>query len=486
MLVLLTLLLGCGACGPSGSPPATGPATRPPATTADPSGSDREEPVSTPGADRPGRPATGSAAVGINEGVSIPQAFVTSGRITPDQEPAMLVADAAAVVDLGAGAVRANTATYPWLSWWNSRRQGGGWSRADAWIRAVTDAGLEPLVMVGPWPGNRTANYTDRYVPDDLDAYAAWVGRVVERYDGDGIDDMPGLRAPVRAWEVDNEPDLHNSVAPRGGRSRVDPARFETPAEYARVLAVTAAAIRAADPDAVVLSAGFYRPHTDPGRDWIERWLAEPGVRDSFDVLSLHCYFDGDDLDRVARTLATWKATAPDKPLWVTETGVPSAGRKPWISEEWQARMAVAVVGAFLAGGADRVFWHTLADPPPNPASRRSPFASHSLRRTSADGTLVDKPAGTTFRRMMAHLGPTDPRSYQPRDDGDARMLQTDRGWLLYWGTAVAPAGAREAIDLRSGDGRPLSTPIPAPAWFARAASGDAPDGPQGSLLPPL
>ncbi len=484
MLPLLTLLLGCGACGPS-VPVPTPQTTAPPAAPA-PATQPEPAPVSTLPLDRPGRPRTGRAAVGINEGVAIPQAFVTQRRIAPEQEPGMLRADATALVDLGAGVVRANTATYPWLSWWSSRRVRSGWSRADAWVQAVADAGIEPLVMLGPWPGNRTANHTDRYVPEDLDAYAAWVGRVVERYDGDGVDDMPGLRVPVRAWEVDNEPDLHNSVAPRGARKDVDPSHFETPAEYAQVLVVSAAAIRAADPDAVVLSAGFYRPHTDNGRAWIERWLAEPGVRDAFDVLSLHCYFDGDALDRVDRTLATWQATVPDKPLWVTETGVPSAGKRPWIDEAWQAKMAVAVVGGFLAGGADRVFWHTLADPPPGPASRTSPFASHSLRRTSSDGTLSDKPAGAAFRRMMARLGDADTESFRSLTRGSARMLETDRGWLLYWGDATAPEGSADAIDLRTGAALPVSTPVQAPAWFSRSASGDASSPTEGSQHPPL
>ena len=35
-----------------------------------------------------------------------------------------------------------------------------------------------------------------------LDDYAAWVSALVERYDGDGVSDMPGLRAPIRYYEI--------------------------------------------------------------------------------------------------------------------------------------------------------------------------------------------------------------------------------------------------------------------------------------------
>ncbi len=38
-----------------------------------------------------------------------------------------------------------------------------------------------------------------------LDDYENWVGAVVERYDGDGQQDMPGLRAPVRYYEIGTE-----------------------------------------------------------------------------------------------------------------------------------------------------------------------------------------------------------------------------------------------------------------------------------------
>jgi len=35
-----------------------------------------------------------------------------------------------------------------------------------------------------------------------LDEYGAWVSAIVERYDADGIADMPGLRAPIRYYEI--------------------------------------------------------------------------------------------------------------------------------------------------------------------------------------------------------------------------------------------------------------------------------------------
>jgi hypothetical protein len=41
--------------------------------------------------------------------------------------------------------------------------------------------------------------------PEYVPLYAEWVRSVVERYDADGVDDMPGLRWPVRYVEIGNE-----------------------------------------------------------------------------------------------------------------------------------------------------------------------------------------------------------------------------------------------------------------------------------------
>lgn len=462
----LALVLGCSGCGACGKspPPAVQPVPAVPAVQAPPAELPQE---------RPGRPELVRGALGVNEGVSIPTALLSNGTVKRAQESQVLDRDIALLKDLGVGIVRANTSTYPFLSWFQTTRRDPELSRADRWVRQVQASQLEPLLMIGPWPGNQTANYTQRYVPEDLDAYGSWVQAVVERYDGDGIDDMPGLLRPVHLWEVDNEPDLHNTVEPRGAKAghRVDPADFETPQQYAQVLVATAAAIRRADPQAVVLSAGLYRPHADQGRAYLEAVLAEPGAREAFDVLSLHCYFHEDDLGKLQRTLATWKATVPDKPLWITETGVPAEDRAPHVDAEWQGRMVAATYGAFLAGGADRVLWHTLMDPPPSKHARRSPFATHSLLQQDGAGSHGDKPAGAVYRRLSQYLGPASHRSLQEEPSAGGRLLRSDRGWLAFWGEPEPPAGATQYVDLLSGQVHPVGTKVPSPAWIPLPAA---------------
>jgi hypothetical protein len=39
--------------------------------------------------------------------------------------------------------------------------------------------------------------------------YIEFVKKVVDRYDGDGINDMPGLKNPIKCWQIENEPALY-------------------------------------------------------------------------------------------------------------------------------------------------------------------------------------------------------------------------------------------------------------------------------------
>lgn len=43
------------------------------------------------------------------------------------------------------------------------------------------------------------------YFPIDEQKYIAFVRATVERYDGDGVEDMPRLVNPIKYWQVGNE-----------------------------------------------------------------------------------------------------------------------------------------------------------------------------------------------------------------------------------------------------------------------------------------
>ena len=80
----------------------------------------------------------------------------------------------------------------------------------------------------------------DKHLPD----FDRFVRSLVERYDGDGNDDMPGLGKPIKIWGVGAE-------VQHKGRW------IGTQKEYAQVLRTAAGAIRTADPRATVVLAGL-------------------------------------------------------------------------------------------------------------------------------------------------------------------------------------------------------------------------------------
>lgn len=417
---------------------------------------------------------------GINEAISVPSALVFSARISGEQQRAELAADAADTRSLHARTVRANSHTYPFFNHQRfSKAPQRALTRADRYFEVVGEAGLEPVMVIGPWPGIQTANYTDHYLPDDIDSYASFVERIVERYDGDGVDDMPGLLQPVRAWEVDNEPDLHNRVPPRGAKRTVDPSSFETPAEYATVLLATAAAIRRADPQATILTAGIYNIRSASGRAYLEAVLATPGVLDTVDAISLHCYSDEDSLEAVERTIDIGAQVAPGLPIWLTEIAVASDDRKPWVDEDWQAKMVVGIHAVALARGVERVLWHTLADPPARAGkAHEQPFSSHSLLRSLhsswerelPEGTALrePKPAGIAYARLAEHLDGVSRSEIAELPASGGRLLQVGEDLLAFWGEPVLPEGAWRTEDLRTGAEAPAGARATAPAWIVR------------------
>ena len=293
----VVLLVGLGACAsrcgsaaPTAPPVAAAPVVLPP-------------PLPGPLVRADGLPSRFS--LGINEAISVPLRAVRDQGFGGDALKAHLDEDARLTRSLGAVFVRGNTGAFPRSSWWSSQREPNSAANTDTWVRVVQAGGFEPILMVSPWPGNRTANVTETYLPTDMAAYTAWVTALVERYDHDGIDDMPGLVAPIRYWEVDNEPDLKFTVPPRDAVRDVPPGSFCSPKEAATVLVATSAAIKAAYADAKVLNGGIYRPFAENGKSYLRALFAEPGVAAAVDVVSLHSYASDEHGDSFADALAT-------------------------------------------------------------------------------------------------------------------------------------------------------------------------------------
>ncbi|MBI4613125.1 MAG: alpha/beta fold hydrolase [Planctomycetes bacterium] len=142
------------------------------------------------------------------------------------------------------------------------------------------------------------------------EAYLRFVKAAVERYDGDGVDDMPGLSVPIRHWQFENEPDIAS----------------EDWEGYAHLHEITYDAIKEACPEARIALGG----QTGGGVAVFERFFAPVlsklgGKR--VDIYDIHYYGDAkmdwrgvkDVYDHIRRRLDELGYAKTE--VWITEMG---------------------------------------------------------------------------------------------------------------------------------------------------------------------
>ena len=181
-------------------------------------------------------------------------------------------ADLVRLRDAGVGWVRLR------VNWAAVEPQPGqfDWSGTDARITDIVAAGLVPVLVLDgspAWaraPRDRTPVDNPLAPPDDFAEFATFGAAVAQRF-GDSV-------AFYQIWDEPN-------VAPHWGDRHIEPVH------YAQLLRVTAPAIRAADPDAVIIGAAL-APTTDRGHTamdevrFLQRMLAA-GARESLDAVAV-------------------------------------------------------------------------------------------------------------------------------------------------------------------------------------------------------
>lgn len=151
--------------------------------------------------------------------------------------------------------------------------------------------------------------YARSYLPKFPEKFADFVRATVERYDGDGKDDMPGLKTPIRHWEVINEP--------------VDGK------DYPEVLRIAYRAIKQADSNAVVHMGGTFGSGLEAFRyfkTFHRQYLEALRGEHCFDVFDVHWYGDaygdyrllGRFLQEVRDALKQ-NGYPPGIPVWIGE-----------------------------------------------------------------------------------------------------------------------------------------------------------------------
>ena len=217
----------------------------------------------------------------------------------------------------------------------------------DDFVRQLAVRRIRALpVLVNPPPHHSTAPAAGAkrgsYPPRDFEEFGRFAARLVERYGPGGSfwRAEPSLpRLPIRSWQVWNEPSL-----PVYWRPSPDAA------EYARLLRVTAAAIRRVDPRAEIVSAGI--PESRLGLPFSEyvNDMYDAGAGSAVDALAVHPYArDADEtLAAVEASRELLRRRGFDTPIWVTEIGWADGGPpSPFtVGGEGQANRIRAVLPA--------------------------------------------------------------------------------------------------------------------------------------------
>ncbi len=249
------------------------------------------------------------------------------------------------------------------------------WTASDRVLAAAIEGGSNMIATIGRNPEWASPHEQGPIDADHLDDFGEFLAALVERYDGDGVDDDPCGRV-VKHWELYNEPD--------GGSKPGDVRWGNFGSEYAEMLAVVYPAIKAADPEAKVLLGGI-------AYDWFDDQTEQPGpfVRsfvpdvlaagggDYFDVMNFHVYpafapnwvaepSDGPGLLEKSEALRGLLAQyGLNKPMMITEAGSHSnADGTTQRTSEDQASYVVALYTQSLAANVEAMIWFMLYDPP--------------------------------------------------------------------------------------------------------------------------
>ncbi|MGD1995755.1 MAG: hypothetical protein PVH62_03170 [Anaerolineae bacterium] len=216
--------------------------------------------------------------------------------------------------------------------WGNIEPQPGryDWAPLDAVIADYQAAGFTGIQLLlsaeSPWAATRPPSGLDKgdSFPreEHLDDYSAFVRSVAERYDGDGVDDAPGLLFPIHHYGIERE---YTGFWPSGDGQ-----------DYVRLLRIAYPQIHAADPDAEVLLVALLL--TDvfdgaPEAEEVERRFRQTPILsyslsdiqtllaacDAYDIVDFHSL---GDYSEIPPTVA-WLRTAleangcGERPIWI-------------------------------------------------------------------------------------------------------------------------------------------------------------------------
>ncbi len=236
------------------------------------------------------------------------------------------------MVELGAGTIRV---AFGWDVIEPNCKRCFNWAITDAWRDEARRTKRRIFASIGYAPRWANGNHSYNYPPLDYQDWYDFVYAAVSRYKDD-----------ISLWGIWNEPNLDAYL--KDGDLRV----------YQTLVTVGRAAIRAANPDARVL--GPEVSHHAIASRWYA--AAMQSVGDQFDIVTVHWYRDGPDLEFMMDQLV--RPFAMNKEVWLSEVGTTACASM--YGEVGQALFYQQVLDAFRARRSwwTSVLFFDLYEPP--------------------------------------------------------------------------------------------------------------------------
>ena len=207
---------------------------------------------------------------------------------------------------------------------WNKieKEQGNfSWQEADEYVVYAQDHNQTIIATIWPYAnweqktckrkkarspfGKRFSKYLSK--PCSMENYKIFLINLVDRYDGDGNNDMPGLTKPIIHWEIMNEPEFKMFF--KG-----------TKEDFVEIFNFSSKLIKSKQKDAVIVMAGAAGMFPENKKYWNS---VLPKIKDNFDIANIHHISTPEgDCDKefwVDEFAALLKSNNINKPIWLTE-----------------------------------------------------------------------------------------------------------------------------------------------------------------------
>ena len=238
---------------------------------------------------------------------------------------------------------------------WNHIEQEKGkfnWEEADKYVVYAQEHNQTILATIWPhanWEqksckrkkakspfGKRFTKYLSK--PCSMDDYKNFLIKLVDRYDGDGSNDMLGLTKPIKYWDVMNEPEFKMFF--KGSKE-----------DFVEIFNFSSKVIKEKQPDAVIVMAGAAGMFPESKKYWE---VVLPKIKDNFDIANIH-HISGPDgqCDKqlwVDEFAALLKSADVDKPIWLTEAMTCGPPVKAWVNAFLNGAELIIDVGVNAPG----------------------------------------------------------------------------------------------------------------------------------------